>query len=373
MIYFDNGATTYPKPKCVISSVNNCLKRIGGNPSRSSHKLSILASEEVYKTRECIARLLNVDTPENVVFTYNATYAINLAIKTLIKEKCHVILSDIEHNSVIRPIETLKRNLGIEYDKFDSDLPLDVSIPRLIKKDTKFIISTLASNLSGKEIDLASLSRIAKKYSLKLIVDASQMLGHKAINLSVNQCDALCAPGHKALFGIQGTGFVYLKNNMREGDFIEGGSGSDSFNTKMPIYLPEGYEAGTLGTVGIVALRSGIEFISEIGFDNIEHHLNKLRSILEYELKKNPAIVSYHSYGGNYIFNIKNFTSVEASVLLDKYNICTRGGYHCTPWAHEKNGTIDNGAVRVSFSIMNTVRETEEFVSVVNKITRDCV
>lgn len=373
MIYFDNGATTYPKPKCVIDSVNRCIKKVGGNPSRSSHKLSLLASEEVYKTRECIASLLNINTPENIVFTYNATYAINLAIKTLIKEKCHVILSDVEHNAVIRPIETLKRQIGIEYDRFDSDLPPDVAIPQLIRKDTRFIISTLASNLSGKEIDFAALSSIAKKHSLKLIIDASQILGHKAIDVAKNECDALCAPGHKALFGITGTGFVYFKSNVREGDFIEGGSGSDSFNTSMPIVLPEGYEAGTLGTVGIVALRSGIEFVSEIGFNNIDHHLNKLRAILEYELNKNQYVISYPSYNGNYVFNIKDIPSNETSVLLDRYNICTRGGFHCAPWAHEKIGTTNNGSVRVSFSIMNTIREAEDFVSTINKITRDCL
>lgn len=371
MTYFDNGATTYPKPKSVISSVNYCIKRIGGNPSRSTHKLSMLASEEVYKTRECIAKMLNVSTPENIVFTYNATYALNLAIKTLVREKCHIIISDVEHNSVLRPLEYLKKQLKIEYDKFDSDESLDKAIPKLIRPDTRFIISTLASNVSGKEIDYNSLSMLAKKHSLKLIVDASQILGHKTIDLKKYECDALCAPGHKALFGIQGSGFACFKSNIREGDFVEGGSGSDSFNTEMPIYLPEGYEAGTLGTVGIVALRSGIEFVTDIGYDNIEHHLNKIRMFIEHEISRNPAVIIYPSYGGNLIFNLKERTSMESALILDQNNICTRGGYHCAPLAHEKLGTSNTGVVRASFSIMNTMREAEEFVLTINKITKN--
>lgn len=371
MIYFDNGATSYPKPKCVIASVNNCLRKIGGNPSRSSHKLSLLASEEVYKTRESVAKLLNVDTPENIVFTYNATYALNLAIKTLISEKCHVIISDVEHNSVLRPIEALKSQIGIEYDVYDSDRPLYEAISAVLRPDTRFIVSTLASNVSGKEIDLPSLSQIAAKFSLKLILDASQLIGHKNIDLSVNSCDALCAPGHKALFGIQGSGFVYFKNNLREGNFVEGGSGSDSFNPLMPLYLPEAYEAGTLGTVGIVALRSGIEFTSEIGYENIDHHLNKLRNLIEFELSKNSKIQLYPSYGGNCIFNITGMPSVDASAIFDRYDVCTRGGIHCAPLAHIKMGTVERGAVRLSFSIMNSVKEAEDFICIVNKITRN--
>ncbi len=369
MIYFDNGATTFPKPRSVILGVNSCIKRIGGNPSRSAHRLSVLASEEIYKTRESICRFLNINEPENIVFTYNATYALNMAIKTLVRHKCHIIVSDIEHNSVIRPLERLKEMLGIEYSLYNTDLPLENAIVPLIRYDTEFIISTVASNVSGKEIDIRELSKIAKENSLRLIIDASQALGHRRIDLTESDCDALCAPAHKALFGIQGTGFAYFKKKEREGDFIEGGSGSNSINPKMPTLLPEGYEAGTLGTVGIVALRHGIEFINEIGIDNIEYHLNKLRQITSDELKSINGITVYPSYGSNVIFNFDTMRSSEASALLDKYGACTRGGLHCAPSAHRKMKTLDTGTIRVSFSIMNTEREVEKFVDIVNDIS----
>lgn len=369
MIYFDNGATTFPKPKSVILGVNTCLKKIGGNPARSSHKLSILASEEIYKTRECVAYLLNVSDPEGVVFTYNATYALNMAIKTMIRERCHVITSDLEHNSVIRPLERLKESLGVEYSLYNSDLPPEIAIPPLIRGDTRFIVSTIASNVSGKEIDLGALSRVASKYSLKLIIDASQAIGHKNIDLSATPCDAICAPAHKALFGIQGTGFAYFRNKNREGDFIEGGSGTNSIDTVMPKLLPEGYEAGTLSTVGIVALRHGIDFVTEIGINNIDYHLNKLRKLSEDGLRHNKRIILYPSFGGNLIFNLEGHTSSETTMMLDEYNICTRGGLHCAPSAHRRLGTLDTGTIRVTYSIMNTPCEVERFVDIVNKIS----
>lgn len=370
MIYFDNGATTYPKPKSVINGVNDCIKRIGGNPSRSSHKLSVLAGEEVYKTRERVADLINADFPENVVFTYNATYALNMAIKTMICEKCHVIISDVEHNSVVRPLKVLEENLGIEVSEFNSDLPPSDAIPPLIRDDTRFIVSTLASNVTGKEINFSALSNIAKVYSLGLIIDASQIIGHKKIDVSLCHCDALCAPAHKALFGIQGTGFVYFKSSARQGNFIEGGSGTNSIELTMPTILPEAYEAGTLATPGIVALRYGIEFVQEIGIDNIDRHLNKLRIIACEGLRENENIELYESYGGNVVFNIKNKSSNVVSKILDENGICTRSGLHCAPSSHKKLGTLNQGAVRATFSIMNTQDEVARFLKAITRISR---
>ena len=371
MIYFDNGATTYPKPRSVINGVNECIKRIGGNPSRSSHKLSVLAGEEVFKTRECVANLLNVPFPENVVFTYNATYALNLAIKTLISEKCHVITSDIEHNSVIRPLRFLENKIGIEISEYNSDIPIADAIVPLIRSDTKFIVSTLASNVTGKEIDFSALSSVAKKYSLGLIVDASQVLGHKAIDVSTCDCDAICAPAHKALFGIQGTGFAYFKSNIRRETFIEGGSGTNSIETVMPISLPEAYEAGTLATPGIVALRHGIEFINDVGINNINRHMNKLRQFAYEGLKDIEGVTLYESYGGNVIFNIGDISSSTLSGVLDKSGICTRGGLHCAPSVHVKLGTVNQGAVRLTFSIMNKADDVNRFLRTVKKVAKE--
>ena len=177
MIYLDNAATTFPKPKTVISSVNDCLNNYCGNPSRSSHILSMKASEAVYEAREAVAELVGINYPERVVFTMNATYALNLAIKTSIKKKCHVIISDIEHNSVVRTVEKLKSTLGVEYSRFDTD-NAETSITALLRPDTAAIISTLASNVTGKRVSLELLSVIAKKHGLILITDAAQLIGH---------------------------------------------------------------------------------------------------------------------------------------------------------------------------------------------------
>lgn len=369
MIYFDNGATTYPKPRCVVSGVTSTIRYKCGNPSRSSHRLSLLAGEEVYKTREAVAELLNAPFAENVVFTYNATYALNMAIKTLINEKCHVIISDIEHNSVRRPLKVLSDKIGIDISEYDSSLPLEEAIIPLIRPDTAAIVSTLASNVTGKEIDFSALSDIAKRYSLKLIVDASQAAGHRPIDLSKYECDALCAPAHKALFGIQGAGFVYFKDRCRRGDFIEGGSGTNSLEAEMPTLLPEGYEAGTLSVPAISALRYGIEFIRDIGIGNIEHHLNKLRALTAEGMRGTAGVTLYESYGGNVIFNLWDMTSHKLAGILDENDICTRGGLHCAPSAHIKLGTLDRGVVRVSFSILNTIDEVEYFVRTVRRIS----
>ena len=373
MIYFDNGATTFPKPNSVICAVEAFIRKMGGNPSRSSHKLSRMAGEEVYKTRETVAKLIGVDTPENIVFTYNATYALNMAIKSMIRERCHIICSDVEHNSVMRPIRSLEKRLGVEYSIFDSDISPEIAIPTLVRDDTRFIISTLSSNVTGKEIDIFALSRVANKYSLRLIIDASQSIGHKRINLSNCPCDALCAPGHKSLFGIQGSGFVYFKNGLREGEFIEGGSGTNSIDPEMPIWLPEAYEAGTLGTPAIVALRHGIEFIEEIGLGNIEYHLNKLRCRAYDGLKQIKGVSAYKTEGGIALFNLSGMDSTELSYLLDKKGVCVRGGLHCAPSAHKKLGTIDSGAARLSFSIMNSEKEIDEFLAIMENISKKYV
>ena len=211
MIYLDNAATTFPKPDCVIRDLNFCLKKYCGNPGRSSHTLSLKASEAIYSTREKIADLLHVENPENIVFTYNATYALNIAIKCFVKEKCHIITSDFEHNSVIRPLEGLKRRLGVEYSLIDSDGDILCSLRENARYDTRGIICSIASNLTGNKIDLKTLSDFANERSYFLIIDASQAIGHQDIDLSNTPCDALCAPGHKAMFGIQGAGFVYFK------------------------------------------------------------------------------------------------------------------------------------------------------------------
>ncbi len=361
MIYLDNAATSFPKPRSVISDLNFCLKKYCGNPGRSSHKLSLMASEAIYSVRESVGEHLGIGNPENVVFTYNATYALNLAIKTYITRKCHILTSDFEHNSVTRPLEALRDRLGIEYTAFSTEGDVEKSIRNNIRADTAGIVTSIASNVTGDTVSPKILSKIAAEYNLFLIIDASQAIGHTRIDLSEVPCDVLCAPAHKALFGIQGCGFAVFKNNEHRDSFIEGGSGSDSRSPYMPELLPERYEAGTLSTPAIVSLGSGLKFISEIGIDNIEKRLSFLTRLLCERLEGIDGVKIYKSGSGILSFNLKNLPSSFVSGELDKYGICTRGGLHCAPTIHRRLGTMEQGAVRVSLSYLNTKNELDKF------------
>ena len=370
MIYLDNAATTFPKPECVFRDLSFCLKYSCGNPGRSSHKLSLKASEEVYETRESVADFFNFPYPEHVVFTYNATYALNIAIKSFIREKCHIITSDYEHNSVIRPLETLKRRIGIEYSTIDTSM-LQAELNSKLRPDTKGIIISLASNLTGDCVNLTEVYDFAKKNSLFLIVDASQVAGHSKIDLSKTPCDVLCAPGHKALFGIQGCGFAIFKDKYRKECLIDGGSGSESMDVNMPLLLPEGYEAGTLAVPSIRTLRSGITYINKIGIEHVEAKLNSLTEKTYDMLSDIKNLTIYKRGTGILAFNIGPLPSSYASALLDKSGICVRGGLHCAPSIHKKIGTINQGAIRVSFSYLNRFSHAERLYQAVKVIVEN--
>jgi selenocysteine lyase/cysteine desulfurase len=368
MIYLDNAATSYPKPRSVIEKLNSCLREACGNPGRSGHTLSVMASEEIYSAREAVSELLEHSHPESVVFTYNATHAINLALKSYITEPCHVICSDIEHNSVIRPLEAMRRSIGIRYSVYSTDGDVYRSIKDLIQGDTSCMISTLASNVTGREIDPAILSRIASENKLLLILDASQAIGHRKISLSDTPCDVLVAPSHKALFGIQGSGFAVFKDTARHASFIEGGSGSESKSTEMPSLLPEGYEAGTPSTPAIATLTEGIRFVNEIGIDKIRSILNKLTEETCDALSEIEGVTVYAANNGIVTFNLKNYSPSYVARELDKMSICVREGLHCAPSAHKKLGTEDRGAIRVSFSCMNTEDDIHALIKAVRSI-----
>ena len=364
MIYLDNAATSFPKPGCVIREVNRCIKNYCGNPGRSSHYLSLRAAEEVYNARERIARHLGGVNTENIVFTPNATFALNLAIKTLVPENCHVLCTDYEHNSVIRPLNRLCRERGISYSTFSSIDDLEGEI----QSNTAAIIASITSNVTGEKTDLGLLSKIANKRKLMLIIDASQAIGHCMVNLLDTPCDALCAPGHKALFGIQGSGFVYLKDSERKASFIEGGSGYDSRNSDMPILLPEAYEAGTLSTPAIVSLGEGVRFVDDIGIDNIASHLNVLTGRLQDMLSTIDGIKIYGNGSGILSFNYNDTSSAKFASLLNDKGICVRGGLHCAPLAHEKYRTINQGMVRASFSYLNNKNDVSRLFKAIKEI-----
>ena len=370
MIYLDNAATSYPKPKAVLRRVSEYIKNGCGNPGRSSHRLALRAAEEVYIAREAVAELFSLSNPERVVFTSNATHALNLALKTLLREPCHVLISDQEHNSVVRPLERLGREIGIRYSCFSLYGDLYENLAEAMQRDTEAVVCTLASNVTGKRCDLAALCRFCSEKKLKLVLDASQLAGHERIDLVRNPCTVLCAPGHKALFGLQGSGFaIFCDDELRE-SFMEGGSGSDSLSRDMPRLLPERYEAGTLATPSIVSLRAGIEFINDYGTEQIGRRLDFLMQRARDALLEMREIKLHSAESGIISFTAEGLSPSEMGSELDSLGICVRAGLHCAPSAHSVLGTLESGTVRVSFSALNKDSDADRLTDGVNKILK---
>ena len=369
MIYFDNAATSFKKPKSVCQRLNRYLKKECGNPGRSSHFIASKSAEYVYEAREKVAKLFNLSNPEKVVFTMNATYALNMAIKTLISENSHVIISDVEHNSVMRPIYSLNKSKGVEYSVFNSAADnIFQEIEKHLRKETRAIVCTLTSNVDGRELPFYSLSEIKKKHNLKLIIDASQAAGHTDLNLSKYSYDAIALPAHKGLFGIQGAGVCIFGETIPQESFIEGGSGSESKLLTMPSYLPEKFEAGTLPTPSIIALSAGIDYILSTGIQNIREKEIKLNNALKYRLNDVKGIKIYGSNNSIISFNIDGIGCEKVSAILDSQKICTRAGLHCAPSAHRALGTETTGTVRVSLSYFNTIKEIDIFWNALKSI-----
>ena len=360
MIYLDNAATSFPKPKPVIKEVNKCIAKYCANPGRSGHKLAIECSEMIYSTREEIADFLNYEFPEHVIFCNNATHGLNLAIKGVVNRKMHVIISDLEHNSVLRPLYKSIHEYGAEFSVYNSDLDLDEAIKPLVKDETRVLISTLSSNVTGKVISPYALSNIARKYNLKLILDSSQYIGHQDLDLSRINFDALVAPGHKALFGLQGSGFVIIPNGDNWPTLMEGGSGIDTLNEKMPDKLPERLEAGTLACPSIIGLKAGIEYIKKISVIEIQKKTEALVDKASDILSTFKHIKVYGAENGIVSFKVEGLSSDEVADILSKYDIACRSGLHCAPLIHKKLCTINEGLLRISFSYFNKLNDLDK-------------
>lgn len=379
MIYLDNAATTYPKPEKVYESIIDCMKNYCANPGRAGHKLAMKAAREIYDARENIARLLGISDPMSIVFTHNATDSLNLAIKGVLESKDHVITTSMEHNSVIRPIKALEEK-GVENTvvKCNEEGVLDCrDIEKAIKPNTKLIVTTHASNVSGTLIDIKSVGEIAKKHGILYLVDASQTAGVYDIQVDENNIDMLAAPGHKCLLGPQGTGILYIRDGLKLSILKEGGTGSKSEELYQPDLTPDKYESGTHNTPGIVGLNEGVKFIFEEGIENIRKHeeelcqymldrLNEVPDIKIYgpkDSKKRAAVIS---------INIGNMDSGEVTFLLDsEYEIATRSGIHCSPLAHTTLGTLKQGAVRFSLGYFNTKEDIDKAIEALKEISEN--
>ena len=376
MIYLDNAATTFPKPESVYDEMMDCMKNYCANPGRAGHRLAMKAAREIYETRDSLAKLLNVDNPMNIIFTNNATESINLAIKGFIKEGEHIITTSMEHNSVIRPIKALEKyNIEHTIVKCEKDGSLDTKkLEEAIKENTKLIVTTHASNVCGTLIDIEAIGNLAKQRNITYLVDASQTVGVYDIDLKTMNIDMLAAPGHKGLLGPQGTGILYIRDNIKLNEMIQGGTGSNSEDLHQPEIYPDKYESGTHNTPGIVGLGAGVRFILKEGIENIRKHEEELCKYMLEELKKIEEVEIYGvddstKRAAVISINISDMDSGEVTYLLDsEYDIATRSGIHCSPLAHETMGTLETGTVRFSMGYFNTKYDINNTIAALKKI-----
>lgn len=382
VIYLDNAATTFPKPRSVSLEVARCIKYYCGNPGRSSHALAKASAGKIYECRERTASYFGSEAPENVVFTMNATHALNTAIKGILRRGDHVIISDMEHNAVYRPIEKLSRENFITYDIFStvkggaplSDGDIIKSIRGLIKPSrTRMLICSHIPNICSAVRPIAKIGELCSKHGIIFVLDAAQSAGHVPIDIRKDFIDILCAPAHKGLFGIQGCGFMLVNGENIPRPTVEGGNGVDSLEWKMPEFLPERLEAGTMPTPSIAALSEGIGFISKIDPEEIVLHECRLfaraREMLLNSPELSAKIYMPECEGAVLLFSIGDIPSETVGRYLADKGVCVRSGFHCSALGHKALGTSESGAVRASFSIFNR----EKDVDILIEELRNCV
>ncbi|MCY6958704.1 aminotransferase class V-fold PLP-dependent enzyme [Clostridium brassicae] len=377
MIYLDNAATSFPKPQSVYDEILNCMKNYAANPGRSSHDMAIKAEMKIMETREEISNLFNISNPLSVIFTSNATESLNIAIKGLDKKGAHFISTTIEHNSVLRPLNSISRKggevtlLGVNKEGY-----IDIkSLKKYIKKNTRAIIVNHASNVLGTIQNIKEIGSITKEEGIIFIVDASQSAGVIPIDVVRDNIDILAFPGHKGLFGPQGTGGIYIKEGIDIKSYTEGGTGSQSNLISQPKFLPDRFESGTRNTPGIVGLCEGIKFIKKIGINNIRKHESMLVEYLIEELEKMPQVTIYG--GNNYkdraavvSINIDGVDSADVGYLLNEKGIAVRTGYHCAPLIHPIIRTVNKGTVRISPGYFNTIEDIDELIKTLIEIAK---
>lgn len=384
LIYLDNAATTFPKPLCVTREVGNCIRTYCGNPGRSSHAMAMSSAQKIYECRERIASFFGSCHPENVIFTLNTTYALNIAIKGLLKRGDHVLISDMEHNSVFRPIENLKRKGFIDYSVFktiengklrDADDIIRSVKKALIPQKTRMLICSHVPNICSAVLPIDKIGRVCRDRGIIFALDAAQSAGHLPIDVSRSYVDVLCAPGHKGLFGIQGCGFLLFGDGIMPNPVFEGGNGVSSLEWQMPDSLPERLEAGTLPTPSIASLSEGIAFLSSVGVEEIAMHERRLFEITRDMLLDSPELRATvylpGSEGSVLLFNLDGIPSEALGRSLAEHGLCVRSGYHCSALGHKALGTLQSGAVRVSFSLFNSEKDIAALISCLKECSRE--
>ena len=365
MIYLDNAATSFPKSPRAIDEATACMRSWCGNPGRGAHHLSRLASEKIYACRELLSDFLRLHAPERIVFTASTTLALNMALKGMLKKGDHVLCSELEHNAVLRPLHALTEEKDVSFDTFPvigrTAAKIVQEIATRVQKNTAAVVCLHASNICSLSLPLREIGAFCHAKGLLFIVDAAQSAGHLPLDMRAMQIDALAAPAHKGLLGIQGCGILALGERAKLSTLFEGGSGVNSLSRTMPEELPERLEAGTLPVTAIAGLFGGLSHVMEIGLPEIENRVKGLFFAARDRIESLPGFEIYQpeTAGAVLLFNKVGIPSTEVARALDKAGICVRAGLHCAPLAHKALGTPAGGAVRLGFGAFNTVKEID--------------
>lgn len=378
MIYFDNAATSLQKPEAVIEAVAEAMKSLG-NASRGAHSAALGSNRMVYETRELLAELFHIDDPSRIAFTMNATESLNIAIAGIFRPEDHVITTVMEHNSVLRPLYRMEES-GTELSFLQADKKGNISYEELenaIRSNTRAVICTHASNLTGNVLDLEKIGEICKKYRLLFLVDASQTAGIIPIDVQKMKISVLCFTGHKGLLGPQGTGGIYVAPEINIRPLVVGGSGVQSYLKTQPDEMPARLEAGTLNAHGIAGLHAAVSYIIEKGVEQIYQEEHEKTDYFYRMIRNIPDI---HIYGDPeaelhapiIALNIGDYDSAQvADELMETYGIATRAGAHCAPLMHQALGTQKQGAVRFSFSQFNTRKELDAGIQALRELAEE--
>lgn len=372
MIYFDNAATTGKKPDMVVKAVAGALRKNCVNPGRSGYKLSLETAEKIYEIRQKIADFFGCEQAENVAFTLNCTHALNCVIKGNLKSSDHAVVSTLEHNAVMRPLAKIKADFDFaEVSLFDDEITVK-NFAKKLRKDTKMVICTAASNVLGKKLPIERIGELCKERNICFVVDGAQLAGIEKIDMQKMNIDFLCVAPHKGLYAPMGIGILLSRKPLYD-TLIEGGTGSSSINFHQPFTMPEMIESGTVNVPAIFGIGAGIDFINSIGTQRIAKYEGKLCTKLFRGLQKNSDIRLYTKYSPELYapvipFNLRDIPSEEIARKLNENNVAVRAGLHCAPTAHKYIGTLGIGVVRISPSIFNSENEVERFLSIINKL-----
>lgn len=378
MIYLDNAATTMHKPKEVIDAVVEAMTSLG-NAGRGANEASLSAARIIYDAREKLCRFFNGEDPRQIVFTSNSTESLNIAIKGLLEPGDHVITTMLEHNSVLRPLyEMEKKGVALTIIKADKKGRFSLEeMEAAIRPETKMIVCTNGSNLTGNYVDIGKVGEMAHRHDVLFVVDASQTAGVFPIDVRNMQVDVLCFTGHKGLLGPQGTGGMYVREGLAIRPLKSGGSGVQTYSKTHPREMPTALEAGTLNGHGIAGLRAAVEYIEKTGLDAIRAKEQELMWRFYEGVKEIPGVTVYGDFHSRercaiVALNIGDYDSSEVSdALLTEYGISTRPGGHCAPLMHEALGTVEQGAVRFSFAHFNTEEEVDIAINAVRELATE--